>query len=211
MRGWSVALGVRCAHCHVGGNPDTLEGFDFASDAKWEKRTARAMARMVGVLNADYIGRLEPRSAPAGPAPPTVRVECATCHRGVLRPETIEAVLWRGIEESGPEAALRNYKELRTKYLGRGSYDFSNGPVNMVGERLLAAHRWREALPLLEFNAESHPDASWSVYLLGEARLAGGDGQSALFAFEKAVALDPGNGPARRRVDELRLTASPKP
>jgi tetratricopeptide (TPR) repeat protein len=120
-------------------------------------------------------------------------------------------VLWRSIEQAGPEAALRNYKELRAKYLERGSYDFTNGPVNMVGERLLQAHRWREALPLLEFNAESHPDASWSLYLLGEARLAGGDGQNALLAFEKAVALDPGNGRARRRMDELRLAAPPKP
>ena len=32
MRGFAGALGVRCKHCHVGENPDSFEGYDFASD-----------------------------------------------------------------------------------------------------------------------------------------------------------------------------------
>ena len=43
MRNFASGLGVRCDHCHVGGNPDTLEGFDFASDAKEAKQVARAI------------------------------------------------------------------------------------------------------------------------------------------------------------------------
>src|SRR5262245_47987825 len=63
MRGFASALGVRCTHCHSGGSPDTLQGVDFASDAKWEKRTARTMLRMVNALESDYLAHLEPRPA----------------------------------------------------------------------------------------------------------------------------------------------------
>lgn len=212
MRGFANALGVRCVHCHVGGNADTLEGVDFASDAKWEKRTARAMLRMVRAVNAHYIGRLETRPRVTGASlPPAVQVECVTCHRGVRCPETIETVLMRSLERDGPEAALKEYGDLRSKYLGHGSYDFSSGPLNMVAEGLLKAHRGREAVAVTEYNVESHPDASWSLHLLGEARLAVGDDEKALAAFERSLALDPGNSLTRRRVDELRHRASPKP
>ena len=33
MREVAGALGVRCGFCHAGGNPQTLEGVDFASDS----------------------------------------------------------------------------------------------------------------------------------------------------------------------------------
>ncbi|HVR69290.1 MAG TPA: hypothetical protein VMT87_00480, partial [Vicinamibacteria bacterium] len=45
MRGFASALGVRCNHCHVGADPATLEGFDFAADTKQAKRVTRAMMR----------------------------------------------------------------------------------------------------------------------------------------------------------------------
>lgn len=212
MDGFADALGVECAHCHTGGNPDTFEGVDFASDDKWEKRTARTMLRMVVALNADYISRLEERSVPpGGNVPPKVRVECVTCHRGVTRPETITAIFTRALDSQGPEAALRQYGELRSKYLGRGSYDFSNGPLNTIGEDLLRAHHWQEALTVLEYTVASHPDEPWSLFWLGEARLAAGERAGALGAFEKALALQPDIERARKRLQELKSPVSPKP
>jgi hypothetical protein len=211
MEGFADALGVECGHCHAGGNPDTLQGVDFASDDKWEKRTARAMLRMTTALNDDYISRLESRPVPSGETVlPPLRVECVTCHRSVTRPETIGAVLSRVLDRQGPEAALRTYKDLREKFLDQGSYDFSNGPLNTIAEDLLKAHRWRDALPLLEYTVASHPNQSSSLYWLGEARLAGGDRSKALEAFEQSLALEPENEQARKRVGELRKPASPK-
>jgi tetratricopeptide (TPR) repeat protein len=210
MRGWSSALGVRCGHCHSGGNPDTLQGVDFASDAKWEKRTARAMARMVRALNGEYLRRLETRPRNQGASElPSVSVECVTCHRGLRRPETIDALLARTLAAEGVDATVRTYRELRSKDLASGRYNFSQGPLNMLGERLIDEGRAREAVPILELNSENHPDAPWTLFLLGEARLAAGDRTAALQAFERSLALEPDNSRARKRVEELKTTPPP--
>jgi polyisoprenoid-binding protein YceI len=208
MRGWATALGVRCTHCHQGGNPDTLEGVDFASDEKWEKRTARAMLRMVHAMQADYLQRLESRPLVAGTKPGTaVALQCMTCHRGLPRPETLDAALERVLRADGVEAAVRTYQELRAQYLGRGSYDFSERPVNTLAERLLDDKRGRDARRLLEVSAQFNPDAAWQQHLLGEARLAEGDRSGAVQAFERALSLNPHNDLTRKRVEELRPAA----
>ena len=212
MREWASALGVRCGHCHTGGNPETLEGVDFASDEKWEKRTARAMLRMVRAVETDYLQRLESRPETAGAKPgPAVALACVTCHRALRRPETIDVVLARVLHEDGPEAAVRTYKELRQQYLGRGSYDFSERPVNTLAERLLHEKRSGDARRLLEMSADFNPDAAWLRHLLGEARLAEGDRAGALAAFERALALSPENTLTRKKVDELRATGPRHP
>ena len=210
MREWATALGVRCVHCHKGGNPDTLEGVDFPSDEKWEKRTARSMFRMVRALNADYVGKIETRPVRAdAPTPARVTVACITCHRGLARPETLDAVLDRVLRAEGPEAAVRSYKELRSQYLGRGSYDFSERPVNGLAERLMREGRNREAALLLEASAEFNPEAAWLQHLLGEARLAEGDRPRALAAFTRALALNPQNSQTRKRLEGLKATTEP--
>ena len=45
MKGFAQALGVRCVHCHVGTDGQPLSTFDFASDAKESKKTARRMPK----------------------------------------------------------------------------------------------------------------------------------------------------------------------
>ncbi len=207
MRSWASALGVRCGHCHSGGNPDTVEGVDFASDAKWEKRTARSMLRMVRAVEAKHLRKLERRPvATSTPAPPPVSLACITCHRGLARPETLDATLERVLQGEGVEAAVRSYKELRERYLGRGSYDFSERPVNALAERLLQQKRNRDAARLLEASAVFNEDAAWLHHLLGEARLAEGDRPGALAAFTRALVLNPQNERTRQRVEELRTT-----
>jgi len=210
MRGWASALGMRCGHCHTGGNPDTLEGVDFPSDAKWEKRAARTMFRMVRALNNDYVGKLEPRPVTAGqPVAPALRVDCVTCHRGVPRPETIDAVVTRVLAKDGIDAALKTYKDLRSQFLTSGTYDFGRRPLNALGERLLDEGRGPEALPLLELNTQNNPTAEWTLYLLGEARLAAGNRVGALQAFERSLVLSPQNPRTRKRVEELKGLLSP--
>ena len=73
MRG---ALGVHCDFCHVV-NKET--GWDFASDDKKEKKTAREMISMVMKLNKEqFAGRTE--------------VGCNTCHRGAISPQGLVAL-----------------------------------------------------------------------------------------------------------------------
>ena len=78
MRGIARSLGTRCNHCHVANLPGATEEFDFANDAKPEKRTARTMLRMTRNINAEYISKVNAHGQ---------TVTCFTCHRGHTVPE----------------------------------------------------------------------------------------------------------------------------
>ena len=79
MKFFAQSLGVRCVHCHVGEEGKPLSTFDFASDTKKEKQTARAMLRMVHRINSEEFGVKDFSQ---------VKVTCYTCHRGALKPGT---------------------------------------------------------------------------------------------------------------------------
>ena len=82
MKFFAQSLGVRCVHCHVGDEGKPLSTFDFASDAKKEKQTARAMLRMVHKINSEEFGVKDFKD---------VKVTCYTCHRGSKKPLTAPA------------------------------------------------------------------------------------------------------------------------
>lgn len=81
MRSFVFALDVRCEFCHVGEGND-LSKFDFASDARPQKLTARKMLKMLASVNEQLAGVGDP------PAPGAARVTCFTCHRGARKPAT---------------------------------------------------------------------------------------------------------------------------
>lgn len=83
MRFFAASLGVRCTFCHVG-VPGQQP--DFASDQKPEKRTARAMLRMVDEIN------IRDFKVPGGFVQggfENAKVTCFTCHRGSPKPLTM--------------------------------------------------------------------------------------------------------------------------
>ena len=82
MRGFARGLGTRCNHCHVANPAGSAEEFDFASDAKPEKKAARTMLRMTKDINAGYISKVNEHGQ---------MVTCFTCHRGHTVPETLPA------------------------------------------------------------------------------------------------------------------------
>ncbi len=78
MRGIARSLGTKCNHCHVANPPGSAEEFDFANDAKPEKRTARTMLLMTRNINAQYVSKVNAHGQ---------TVMCFTCHRGHTVPE----------------------------------------------------------------------------------------------------------------------------
>jgi hypothetical protein len=211
MRGFSRALGVGCDHCHAPGpKPDGPP--DFPADTKWEKGAARTMLRMTMAINGEYLTKLEPR--PAGDhdaGQPLVRVECMTCHRGVARPETVQSRMARVLAKDGPEAAIKDYRQLRTDAMTGGGYDFTDAPLNAVAEQLIAEGKAAQALPLLDMDVEYNPKSSGAYALLAEARLAAGNRAGAIEALERAVTLEPRNQRAKKRLDQIRAETAPKP
>jgi cytochrome c peroxidase len=79
MKLFSQSLGVRCTFCHVGEEGKPLSTFDFASDAKEKKATARKMLAMVHRINEQDFGVHDFSQ---------VKVTCFTCHRGATKPLT---------------------------------------------------------------------------------------------------------------------------
>ena len=79
MRSFTRSLGVRCEFCHAGEGND-LSKFDFASDAKRQKKNARLMMTMTIDINTKLAN--VPEERPAG----TMAVTCYTCHRGQQKP-----------------------------------------------------------------------------------------------------------------------------
>jgi hypothetical protein len=72
MRAWDQALNVQCVFCHVGVIGKPLSTYDFASDSKKRKETARVMLKASMATNEAFktIGGDD-----------TPEVQCSTCHK----------------------------------------------------------------------------------------------------------------------------------
>jgi Photosynthetic reaction centre cytochrome C subunit len=196
MRGFSFSVGVRCEHCHAA-QPDPKAGLDFASDAKEAKRTARVMMQMVEVINRDHLSRLGKAA--------TVQVECTTCHRGIGVPRTVNAVLAEKLEQKGVPEATALYRELRKKYYGSAAYDFSETPLNILAEALLAKSKAAEAAAMMELNAEvNNPLSGWGLEIIAMAHRASGARDKAIADYQRILELDPKNQRARQQLEELK-------
>lgn len=195
MRSYAGDLGVRCGFCHVGGDPNTLQGVNFASDENDKKKTARLMIRMVRSINQDQLPKLGKKPSP--------QVSCVTCHRRNSDPRTIDALLTESIQKDGVEAAIAMYRKLKTENYGNGKYDFSDIPLNVVGESLLESDKTKEATAVLELDAELNPQSEWGRYLLGVAHLTGGEKEKGRADFQKVLEMNPRNAMARKRLENL--------
>jgi hypothetical protein len=157
MGQFTRALAVRCSHCHVGEESRPLTTYDFASDEKEAKRTARVMMRMVHHINHEHLGELERRVEPA------VRVECATCHRGARTPRMLQDILLDAYSAAGIDSTIAAFQNLRTRFYGRFTYDFSAVPLADVATRINAPGRMADAERLMAMNAELFPTSNFAL------------------------------------------------
>ncbi len=198
MRDFTFATGLRCTHCHVGEENRPLSTYDFRSDEKPTKRIARVMLQMVNEINGEHLSKLPSRSSAA------LRVRCETCHRGVARPEPIEAVVANALSAGGPDSAVRAYRALLTEYQERGSYDFTDSPLSELARQLAGRRQFDEALVLLQLNEDTHPTSADVPFMRGEVLLAKGDTSAAVAAYRVAQQRNP-QGPARFRLRDLEV------
>ncbi len=194
MRSFAIGMGVRCSHCHVGEEGQPLSTFDFASDEKDAKETARVMMRMRNQINQHFLSLLpDDQRAP-------LSVNCATCHHGQAKPFTLAQTLTRTLNESGLDAAIAKYRELREQNYGGFSFDFRERPLVGLASQL---DDMNAAIAFLKLNIEFYPESGMTYHTLGEAFAEKGDTQMAIKHFTKALELQPNNRRAKKRLDEL--------
>lgn len=197
MRGFAMGLGVRCSHCHVQGDEPGLSNMDFASDEKVTKEKARVMLRMVKHINGEHLGELPERSDPA------VEVTCATCHRRLTKPTTMQAVLLAKIAEGGAQAAIDEYEALRERYYGEGVYDFGEFAFSRLAEDAGAEYP-DEALVVLDYGLSYFPESvQMHVLKAGIQASYKEDFDAAIASLRAAQEIEPDQPRFQRMIDEM--------
>ena len=193
MRNFTSDLGVRCGFCHVGKEGAPISSYDFASDEKRTKRTARQMMLMVAEVNR-RLDTLPERKNPG------LNATCNTCHRGVNRPVPLSMYVGDVAAAAGTDSAVQTYHALRDRYYGRDSYDFGEPSLNVAAFRLARAGKFDEALVLLKLNEEYFPKSSGMYVFRGNVLLLRADTNAAAEAFREAVRRDTTNNEAKGRL-----------
>jgi hypothetical protein len=197
MRGFTGALGVRCPFCHVGQEGADLSTFDFPSDDKPTKATARIMIQMVQAINTQHLSQITHRETPP------VDVACQTCHRGVAVPRPLADVMTMTAQSGGLDSAVRAYRTMRERYYGRAAYDFSEFTLIQAAQPLQRDRKFDEALGLLRLNLEFYPMSSQTQTSMGEVYRMRGDTAAAIAAYRQALQFNANDGGARQRLREL--------
>ena len=197
MREFSFALNVRCQYCHTGGDGVSFQGVNFASDEKPAKVKARAMLRMVDRLNHSLLAELPSR------AEPRITVECATCHRGLPLPKSLQTTLYEIIEQDGITAATSRYRTLRQETMAFGRYNFGEWEMNELARRLNEAGRTDAAIAMLELNGEFYPKSSTIDVFIAELHRERGERDQAIVRYRAALAKAPDNALAKKWLAEL--------
>jgi hypothetical protein len=197
MRIFTFALGVRCQFCHVGQEGMPLDSFNFRSDDKRTKRTARVMLDMVHHINMEHL-----MDVPERPVP-NVGVTCFTCHRGLSRPVDLATVIGAIVRQSGLDSAVKAYRGLHDRYYGRAAYDFGEQSLNSVADGLRAQGRFDDAIGILRVNAEFFPNSAQLYFRMGEAFLGKADTANAVANYRLTLQKEPRFVPATRRLRDL--------
>ncbi len=99
---------------------------------------------------------------------------------------------------------MQQYRELRTKYYGGQSYDFSENALVAIATPLINGNKPDDAMTWLQLNAEFYPRSSATYAALGQAYAKKNDTPNAVKSLEKAVELDPNNQIAKRQLEQLK-------
>jgi len=196
MQAFTQALGVQCSYCHV------FEGRggrnDMASDEKPTKKTARQMILLARDIN-EKLPTVVGKAANS-----TTRVGCVTCHRGVPVPKQLAQLLSEAAAAKGIDAAVADYRELRTKYSGTMAYDFSENGLIAVAQSAVNANRAEDALRWLTLNLEFYPKSARTYVIMAQAHQRANDKDAAIKDLEKAVEADPNNAQAKQQLQQLK-------
>jgi tetratricopeptide (TPR) repeat protein len=189
MQTISQALGVTCGYCH------TAERGSGRPEPK--KDIARAMMAMTRDINTKI------DAATGAPSTPVTQVECITCHRGIPIPRQLSDILTQTLKNQGVEAAIAQYKDLRSRYYGSAAYDFSDATMINIAQPI-ATRRPDDALALLNAQLEFNPKSAKTLTAIAYAYTRKFDDATAITYLEKALEIEPENGAVQGQLEQLK-------
>jgi imidazolonepropionase-like amidohydrolase len=114
----------------------------------------------------------------------------------------IAQILFMTIGEKGVEAAITQYRELKTN---KGdAYNFGEEQLNNLGYYLIGMKKFKDAIAILKLNVEMFPKSANVYDSLGEAYMDDGNNELARDNYEKSLQIDSGNTNAVERLKALK-------
>jgi imidazolonepropionase-like amidohydrolase len=113
----------------------------------------------------------------------------------------IGEVLFKTIEEKGAEAAVAQYRDLKTTQ--PGAYDFSENELIELGYQLIRMKKFIDAIAIFKLSVETYPQSYNTYDSLAEAYMDNGDKQLAIENYQKSLQLNPGNTNGVRMLKKL--------
>jgi uncharacterized membrane protein len=98
------------------------------------------------------------------------------------------------IAASGPDAAIRQYQDFKTR--PAGMYNFDESELNVLGYTLIRSHRFPAAIAMLRLNVAAYPLSANTYDSLGEAYMDAGDRAHAIANYRTSLKLNPANANA---------------
>lgn len=197
MKEFSTSLGVRCQFCHKGNPAEGFKSFDFASDEKEHKKTARAMMRMVSDINRSHLALL----GHGGDGAPSA--SCYTCHHGYKEPVVLGDEIEKALAAGGLDSAKARYHELKDEFYGKSVYDFSERTLTLTAGSLAESGQVEEAIGILKLNEEQFPESLEIGESFAMIYMRAGQIPEAIEACKKVLELDPDNRRMRGMLERL--------
>jgi len=194
MKVMSTSLGVRCEFCHVGNPTEGFKSFDFASDEKVNKKTARTMMIMVDDINRTHLKKLGDSSKKV-----IQDVNCYTCHHNNNKPRFLKTEIEDALIEGGLDLAITRYHELRSKFFGASVYDFTENSLSNIAMELASNGQFVNAIGLLKLNEEQYPESIKVKEFFVRIYLQAEQIPEAITACNKVLKLNPDN----KRIQDL--------
>jgi cytochrome c5 len=195
MVGFSGALNAKCSYCHMVDDGLTMPDPDYSDDAKWTKRVAREMLRMVADINGQ-VSNIE-----ASPRQQKVEVACITCHRGQYRPVLILSALEEARGVGGIDAVITKYSELRERYYGNHTYDLRPSTLAGFARKVASEGDLDGSIELLNFANENFPNEERVLFALARVHQQRGSVDQAVNFLRRLVQQFPDSSFYARQLD----------
>ncbi len=118
-----------------------------------------------------------------------------------LPKKSVMDALAKTIMEKDITSAISQYRDLKTNQAK--AYDFSEPELNMLGYRLLAMKKVKEAIELFKLNVEAYPQSSNAYDSLAEAYMIDGDKELSIKNYKRSLELNPQNTNAVEMLKKL--------